>query len=150
MIGGSKGVKVHMDKLADLHWNDEECRHALCVKLKSVAGRTRRRSARWCEGSGVDLAPVDEGSIEYASLVCSHTNCGLRSIASGCDSENEKLGDGSKYDLEILRKRDKLFAKAVEEGVWWLVVEAVVLERIQSWSSSGASRGIRPATCSSR
>ena len=57
--------------------------------------------------SGVDLAPVDEGSIEFASLACSHTNCGLRSIASGCQSENEKLGDGNNYDLEILRKRDK-------------------------------------------
>ena len=44
----------------------------------------------WCELSGVDLAPVDEGS-----------------IASGCESENEKLGDGNNYDLEILRKRDK-------------------------------------------
>ena len=60
-----------------------------------------------CEMSGVDLAPVDEGSIAFASLACSHTNCDLRSIASGCQSENEKLGDGNNYDLEILHKRDK-------------------------------------------
>ena len=104
MIGASKDVKGLMDEIADLHWNDDECRHAICVQLNSGDREDERAFREWCEMSGVDLAPVDEGSIEFASLVCSHTNCGLRSIASGCKSENEELGDGTNYDLKILRK----------------------------------------------
>ena len=81
MIGASKGMKGLMDKIADLHWNDDERRHALCVKLKSGDREDEKAFREWCEMSGVDLAPVDEGS-----------------IASGCESENEELGDGTNYN----------------------------------------------------
>jgi len=117
--------------------------------LREYGGRTGYREdekafREWCDPSGGDLSPMEKAQM-FASLTCSHTNCGLRSIASGCDSDNEKLGDGSNYDLEILRKRDKLSAKAVEEGMWWLVVEAVVLERypelVQLWSISRNTAG---------
>ena len=142
MIGASKDVKGLMDKIADLHWNDDECRHATCVQLNSGDREDEKAFREWCEMSGVDLAPVDEGSIQFASLACSR---GLRSIVSGCESENEELGDGSNYDLEILRKRDKPFATAVEEGMWWLVVSAVFLERypelVQLWSISRNTAG---------
>ena len=68
----------------------------LRVQFNSGDRKIQKAFRKLCEtASGVDLAPVVEGSNGFASLACSHTICGLRSIASGCESEKEELGDGS-------------------------------------------------------
>ena len=145
MIGASKGVRDLMDKLADLHWNDDERRHALCIQLDAGDREDEKAFREWCEKSAIDFPPVDEGSIEFSSLACSHTNVGLRSIGCGCESENEKLGDGTNYDNEVIRKRDVNFANAVQDGLLWMVVLAVVLEwypeLVQLWSISRNTAG---------
>ena len=42
---------------------------------------------------------------------------GLRKATQLLSPEKEKLGDGTNYDIEIIRKRDRAFAGAVEGGL---------------------------------
>ena len=79
----------------------------------------------WCEEAGSDFPVVEEGSLLYASQACSHSNCGLRLIVCRCSSSNEKLGDGKNYSIEGIRKHDKAYASAAEEGLTWTVGESM-------------------------
>ena len=145
LIGATKGVRGLMDKIALLHWNDDMCRHAICVELTVSDRGDEDEFRKWCEDAGSDFPPVEPGSLMYVSLACSHTNCGLRLIVSRCSSSNEKLGDGTTYSVEVIRLRDAAFARAVGEGMTWTVVPAFVLEwypeLIQLWSISRNTAG---------
>ena len=144
-IGTSKGVRTLMDKIAELHWNDLECSHAICVELAGPDRTDEDEFRTWCENADSDFPGVLPGSIKYASLACSHTNCGLRLIVCRCESSNGQLGDGDNYSIEVIRKRDAAFALAAEEGITWTVVPAWVLESYpeltQLWSISRNTAG---------
>ena len=62
-----------------------------------------------------------------------------------CESDNPTLGDGEHYDAEVIRKTDRVFAEAVEEGMSWVVVLAVVLEMypelVELWTVSRNTSG---------
>ena len=49
------------------------------------------------------------------------------------------------YDVEVIRKKDKVFAEAVDEGMLWVVVLAVVLqmypELVELWTVSRNTQG---------
>jgi len=134
----SMEVGLLMDEICDLFWNPAMCIHALCVEIESGDRYDEYSFRSWCAAAEVDLPPVPPGSLEAVALACSHTNCGLRAIDSKCESANPKLGDGSNYDIEVIRKRDQPFAEAVEEGLLWTVVRAVVLrmypELVDLWT----------------
>ena len=144
-IGTSKGVRTLMDKIAVLHWNDDECRHAICVELAGFDRTDEDEFRTWCENAGSDFPTVPPGSLMFVSLACSHTNCGLRLIVSRCESPNLKLGDGRNYSIEDIRKRDVAYALAAEEGITWTVIPAHVMEAypelIQLWSISRNTAG---------
>ena len=119
-----------MDKISVLHWNDDECRHAICVELEGLDRTDEDEYRTWCENAGSDFPAVLPGSIKYASFACSHTNCGLRLILSRCESENVRLGDGCNYSIDVIRKRDAAYALAVEEGIVWSVVPDHVIKSV--------------------
>ena len=106
VIGASMEVGQLMDEICDLFWNPAMCIHALCVEIESGDRHDEDCFRSWCAAAEVDLPPVPPGSLEAVALACSHTNCGLRAIDSKCESANPKLGDGSNYDVEVIRKRD--------------------------------------------
>ena len=140
MIGASIGVRDLMDKIGVLHWNDDMCSHAICVELANGDRADEKAFREWCEEASSDFPPIEEGSLKFVSLACSHTTCGLRLMWPRCESPNEKLGDGTNYCIEVIRKRDKAYALAVGDGLNWTVVQAWVLERypelVQLWSIS--------------
>ena len=72
--------------------------------------------------SGRALAPVEEGSIRYGSLSCSHTNMFLRCVAAGVESKHEAMSYNGRLDVDHLAKKDKAFAHAVKEGLVWSVL----------------------------
>ena len=127
-IGASRGVPDLMGKIAELNWNNDMCSHAICVELAPGDRTDENEFRRWCEDACLDFPEVEPGSLKFVSLACSHTNCGLRLIVCRCASSNERLGDGEFYNVEVIRKHDKAYAAAVEEGMTWTVVPAVVLE----------------------
>ena len=81
-----------------MNWNDDMCTHAICVEIADGDRIDEDAFRDWCEDATIDLPSVEAGSLEAVSLACSHTNCGLRSIGYGCESENAKLGDGTNYN----------------------------------------------------
>ena len=97
------------------------------------------------ENSAVDFPPVLRGSLEAVSLACSHTNCGLRAIYYKRESNDTRLGDGEHYDVEVIRKKDTVYAEDVEGGMMWVVVLAVVLEKylglVEFWTCSRNTAG---------
>ena len=144
-IGASMGVRDLMDKIAKLHWNGDMCSHGICVELAEGDRTDEDAFRKWCEEAGSDYPAVEEGSLAFASLACSHTNCCLRLIVCRCASSNEKLGDGKNFSIDVIRKHDKAYALAAEEGLTWTVVPAVVLEwypeLVQLWSISRNTAG---------
>ena len=68
-----------------------------------------------------------EGSIQFVSLACGHTDTCLRAIKCGCLSTHPILSDGTRYDIEKIRRKDLKFAKAVETGLEWWVLQKQVL-----------------------
>ena len=144
-IGSSRGVPDLMGKIAELNWNNDMCSHAICVELAPGDRTDENEFRRWCEDACLDFPEVEPGSLKFVSLACSHTNCGLRLIVCRCASSNEKLGDGRYYSIDVIRKHDKAYALAAEEGLTWTVVPAVVLEwypeLVQLWSISRNTAG---------
>ena len=128
MIGTSNGVADLMDKIAQRQWNNDMCSHAICIELAPGDRTDEDAFRKWCEEASLDFTEIITGSLKFVSLACSLTNLGLRLIACRCASSNEKLGDGEFYSVEVIRKHDTAYAIAVEEGLTWTVVPAVVLE----------------------
>ena len=145
VIGHSMEVPLLMGEISDHFWNPEQCAHALCVEIEAGDYEDENAFRDWCESATVDFPIVVRGSLEAVALACSHTNCGLRAIAAGCLSTDTRLGDGVHYDVEVIRKKDKVFAEAVDEGMTWVVVLAVVLqmypELVELWTVSRNTQG---------
>ena len=134
-----------MEEIAHVFWSDPETDHALCVgaELGDTADEDVFRA--WCEAAVGDFPPVEKGSIEFASLACGTTNTGLRAICSECRSESKTLGNGTHFDVEVIRKHDPPYAAAVERGLTWTVAPAVVVkmypELVGLWDVSRNTRG---------
>jgi hypothetical protein len=118
--------EVHLlaDDIAFVGFSWSECSHALCVEIEPGDQSVHKFNAMLC--NGVDLAPVPENSLKFASLSCGHTNFGLRAIAAGVPSSTPWLSENGRMSLDKLRKRDQEYADAVDHGLHWTVLKAVV------------------------
>ena len=72
--------------------------------------------------------PVLPNSIYFASLACGHTNTGLRAIWHGCLPASEVLGNGTNFDIEVIRKEDPAYADAAEKGLIWTVIPHYIFD----------------------
>ena len=79
------------------------------------------------------LAPVEEDTIRFGSVSCSHTNAFLRCLRAGrVSTMGTELGAGTDASetltLTAVRDRDPEFAKAAEDGIRWTVLSHKVRE----------------------
>ena len=72
--------------------------------------------------------PVPRNSILFASLACGHTNAGLRAIVCQCLAESLLLGNGKRFDMDKVRKRDPAYAEAAGKGLFWTVIPQCVID----------------------
>ena len=60
-------------------------------------------------------------------------------------SRQTRLGDGVHYDIEVIRKRDKLYADAIEDMIIWMFVKAFVLDKypelVELWTVARNAQG---------
>ena len=77
----------------------------------------------------VRLAPVEPGSLKFASLACSHTNAFLRCIAAGCPSDDKYAAENGRFCVSKIERYDAPLASAVVRGLNWTVLKAEVGER---------------------
>jgi hypothetical protein len=115
--------------VVDLSFSWKECEHAICMRLAPDDHESEDKYRIWCEEAVTDLPPVMAGSTRFASLACGHTNTSLRAIQYGCLSTHPLLSDGTRYNIDNVRRKDAKLANAAEEGLWWWVLDAHVLAK---------------------
>jgi hypothetical protein len=120
------GVNPHdmhdlMDDIFSLGWDTSKV-SALCVELdptdKSICG-FNEQLVMGCKGM---LAPVDVGQLRYASLWGGHTNQILRAVQCAVEHSNPDMTTEGRLDLAKIEQKDREFAKAVREGLSWIVL----------------------------
>ena len=85
--------------------------------------------------SGSKLAPIDVEHIRFASVAGSHLNAGLNAIAHGVEHESAELTLNGKLSLSKIREIDGEYAKAVQDGLDWLIVSSRVVAAFPSFAS---------------
>jgi hypothetical protein len=93
--------------------------HALCVEVPPGCTYSEDKTREWVRNSPVPMAAVVPGLIKFLTLACSHFTQVMRCIEAKVKSENKKLGDGTHYDVEVIRETDALMAAAVDTGIEW-------------------------------
>lgn len=125
---GVSAVEVHAlgRDIVQMGWSPAATAHAVCIEDgpdKSIAKFTARLS-RGTPGLGV----VEESTIKYGSLACSHTNQFLVAVLSQVESEHESLTIAGRMSQAKLGARDPKLAEALEHGMSWLVLSSQVAE----------------------
>ena len=106
VIGNSMNLDPMVKNITELSFSWKECEHAMCIGVAPGDTTTEDAYRIWCEESNVDLPPVPEGSIKYASLACGHTNTCLRAMKCLCLSTHPIFSDGSRYCMENITRKD--------------------------------------------
>jgi hypothetical protein len=121
---GGNAQEVHLlaEDIAHLGFSWQECSHALCIEVVPGDKTVEIFNKLLSEGALMPLAPVEPDSIIFGSLAAGHTNQCLRCIDSGVASCSDVLSVDGYMSVEHLRKRDKEFARAVDEGLPWEVL----------------------------
>lgn len=120
------GVNPHdmhdlMDDIFSLGWDTSKV-SALCVELDSTDKSIRDFNEELVLGCKGMLAPVDVGQLRYASLWGGHTNQILRAVQGAIEHSNPEMTNGGRLDLAKIEQKDGEFAKAVREGLSWIVL----------------------------
>ena len=102
-------------------WSWEQVEGAICVEEAPGSTVFEDFNKALADGSS-KLAPVEVGSVKYASLSCSHTNAFLRALAAGVSSDCEIMSEGGKLCLRKVESIDPELASAATKGLHWLVL----------------------------
>ena len=103
-----------------------ECRR-IAVELCPNDTEIKSFNRALIERSGSKLAPIDVEQIRFASVAGSHLNAGLNAIAHGVEHESDDLTLNRKLSLSKIREIDGEYAKAVQDGLDWLIVASKVV-----------------------
>ena len=109
-------------------WSWGQVASAICIEESPGSTRFEDFNKVLAEGSS-KLAPVEDGSVKYASLACSHTNAFLRALASGVSSDYEAMSEGGKLCLRKVESHDEQMALAASKGLTWTVLKAELSTR---------------------
>lgn len=131
------GVGVHPSEIHTLlsdigaaGWDWKECR-AAAVEVHGNANVLSFNQNLWQSARGL-LSPIEEGTVKFASLSCTHTNQVLRLFHYAMEHSDEKYTSHGKLSKEKLRLLDKEYHDAVEHGLWWDVISQEVLGKFPS------------------
>ena len=131
------GVGVHPSEIHTLlsdigaaGWDWKECR-AVAVEVHGNVSVLNFNQNLWQSARGL-LSPIEEGTVKFASLSCTHTNQVLRLFHYGMEHSDEKYTSHGKLSKEKLRLLDSEYHDAVEHGLWWDVISAEVLGKFPS------------------
>ena len=125
---GVSAVEVHAlgRDIVKMGWSPAATAHAACIEDgpdKSIAKFSVRLS-RSTPGLGV----VDESTIKYGSLACSHTNQFLVALLSEVESEHDSLTIAGRMSPAKVGGRDPKIAEVLQDGMTWLVLASQVAE----------------------
>ena len=124
-LGGNwNGVHDHMSTIKRVGWSDLETANAVCAQI--IPGDKTVELFNQALVEDVPLKQVAPGELEYSSLACGHTNCGLRAIEAACLNADPRLSQGGRMSKEWIAKTDEPFAVAVDRGLKWTILHYAV------------------------
>ena len=124
-LGGNwNGVHDHMSTIKRVGWSDLETANAVCAQI--IPGDKTVELFNQTLTEDVPLKQVAPGELEYSSLACGHTNCGLRAIEAACLNADPRLSQGGRMSKEWIAKTDEPFAVAVDRGLKWTILHYAV------------------------
>ena len=107
------------------NWDDKECANAICVEAAPEKTHILDFTQKVARESNGRLPAADPLVLRYGALACNHTSCFLRCILHGKLAEEDSLAKichlGA-LSVELLKKRDSLFASRVTDGMQWDVL----------------------------
>lgn len=115
-------------------FSHSECR-CIAVELGPSDTEIKSFNRALIERSGSKLAPIDVEHIRFASVAGSHLNAGLNAIAHGVEHESPELTLNGKLSLSKISEIDAEYAKAVQDGLDWLIVSNRVVAAFPSFAS---------------
>jgi len=123
---GVSATEVHAlgAEIVFMGWSFLACQHAVCME-DDPSGTVAAFSAKLKNGSD-GLADCQPGEIRYGSLSCSHTNQFLCCLLAGVQSEHKNLCIDNRMSPGMLSEQDPGIAKALIDGLSWIVLKAEV------------------------
>ena len=122
---GEGGNTQQVLKLAEDIWEVgfswEATRHATCVEVIPGTRDVEIFNQKFSDGNGMAAVPVN--SIHFGSLSGGHTNYVLRCIAGGVPTTRADMADKGHFSVDLIRRKDPLYADAVSKGLTWRVLK---------------------------
>jgi len=118
--GNAQQVLQLAGDIFDVGFSFEATRHATCVEIIPGDDAVEDFNRRFSDGNG--MPDVPRNSIQFGSLSGGHTNYVLRCIAARVATSREDMADKGVFCLETIRKKDPIYAQAVEQGLRWKVL----------------------------
>ena len=140
---GAAGLDVHslLGDVLSVGW-DWSCPNPIACELSPAdverVERFNLELVKASEGGECALAPVEAGSVKFASLSASHTNAMLRLLAGGCPYKGtcaEQVTVSGLLSMESLMKHDKQFHDAATSGLSWTVISQTVMREYPGLAS---------------
>ena len=121
---GTEGVNpLQVTSLASTIINDgfswTECAHATCIE--EAPGQTLIEDFATPLLASTDMAPCRKGETGFGCLSGTHCNTVLRNVNLQAVSTEPLMSTNGRYSVDVISRRDAEFAKAVREGIPWLV-----------------------------
>ena len=116
---------------------------AICIEVPPDArgDRVREFNRHLIADAAGKLAPVDEKSLRYASIVGSHTNQAFRAMKAGLVHEDTKVTVDGKLSMAKLASFDSDWHRCILEGVEWLVISHSVAEHFPNYAALAQAAG---------
>ena len=119
--GNAQQVLMLAGDIYDVGFSWEATRHATCVEVIPGTRDIEIFNQKFSDGNG--MASVPENSIHFGTLSGGHTNYVLRCIAGGVPTSRADMADKGLFSLDVIRRKDPLFAQAAEQGLKWRVLK---------------------------
>jgi hypothetical protein len=93
----------------------------MCVEVVPGTRDVEIFNQKFSDGNG--MAAVPENRIHFGTLSGGHTNYALRCIAGGVPTSRADMADKGLFSLDVIRRKDPIFAQAAEQGLKWRVLK---------------------------
>ena len=119
--GNAQQVLLLAADIWDVGFSWEQTRHATCVEVIPGSREVEIFNQKFSDGNG--MAAVPENSIHFGTLSGGHTNYVLRCIAGGVPTSRDDMAEKGHFSLDVIRRKDPVYAQAVTQGLTWRVLK---------------------------
>ena len=123
---GVSEPEVHAlgSEIVSMGWSWHACKHAVCIE--DTEGQEIAIFSAKIKNATDGLQSAAPGEVRFGSLACTHTNQFLCCVLGAVPTAQDNLAVDGHMSAEKLKKEDEGIAKALTQGLEWLVLKAAV------------------------